>query len=178
MSLTETSPNRRLAKRRLVRTIAIVLGVGLWMAVLGLVGFISSRPNPVIGDTAQQLLFTYVLLLPAIGWLGSRLARRHSDEPIQIHQVGPSRRRLLTDGAFLLGGSLGGTVITRAALFAAADPTTPTPRISTTHGRPDGERVLVAYEGQYGSTAEIANEIGFAGTLTDTQTTLADFAQR
>lgn len=156
-----TEPALHPWRGRAIRLGAAVFGVIVWVAVLGVVGFISSRPDPVIGDTAQQMLFTYVLLLPVIAWLGvTAVRRRQRDRSLPVAVAAPGRRRLLTNGAVLVGASLAGTGLVRTAMFAAADPQTPTTMTRSEHGSPGGERVLVAYQSQYGSTAEIANEVG------------------
>lgn len=154
---TSDAPTRR---RRLVRVGLIAVGALAWLVGLAVVGFVSSRTDPIIGDSAQNVVFTYVVLLPAFLWLGVHLRRRRDTAARDAIDVELGRRRFLVDGVGFAGATVFGSIAARPVLFAAADPRTPTSMINDRHGTADGPRVLVAYESQYGSTAEVADVIG------------------
>ncbi len=153
--------DRRTSRRRRASRAALTLLVLVaWVVVLLGVGLLSSSADPPIGATRQELVLTWVLLVPgvvaAFVWLGRRRRRLAGD----AGAADPSRRRLLLDGAAVAVGGFVGGAAARPLLFAAADPAEPTPVIRADHGPTGGRRVLVAYEGQYGSTAEIADRVG------------------
>ena len=157
MDSTDAPPTSR---RRLAQVALIALGALAWLAGLATVGFISSRTDPIIGEPAQNLAFTYVLLLPAFLWLGVRLRRRRDEARTDTVDLALGRRRFLVDGVVLAGATAIGGAVARPLVFAASDPQTPTSMITDAHGPSGGPRVLVTYESQYGSTAEVANAIG------------------
>ena len=148
------------SRRRLAQVALIAPGALAWLAGLATVGFISSRTDPIIGEPAQNLAFTYVLLLPAFLWLGVRLRRRRDEARTDTVDLALGRRRFLVDGVVLAGATAIGGAVARPLVFAASDPQTPTSMITDAHGPSGGPRVLVTYESQYGSTAEVANAIG------------------
>ncbi len=148
------------SRRRLAQAGLIALGAFAWLAGLAAVGFISSRTDPIIGESAQNLVLTYVLLLPAFLWLGVHLRRRRDETRTDNVDLARGRRRFLVDGAVFVGATAVGSAAARPLVFAASDPQTPTSMITDEHGTTDGPRVLVTYESQYGSTAEVANTIG------------------
>ena len=148
------------SRRRLAQVALIAPGALAWLAGLATVGFISSRTDPIIGEPAQNLAFTYVLLLPAFLWLGFRLRRRRDEARTDTVDLALGRRRFLVDGVVLAGATAIGGAVARPLVFAASDPQTPTSMITDAHGPSGGPRVLVTYESQYGSTAEVANAIG------------------
>lgn len=156
----DTSDAPPTSRRRLAQVALIALGASAWLAGLGTVGFISSRTDPVIGEPAQNLAFTYVLLLPAFLWLGFRLRRRRDEARTDTVDLGLDRRRFLVDGVVVAGATAIGGAVARPLVFAASDPQTPTSMITDEHGTTGGPRVLVTYESQYGSTAEVADAIG------------------
>lgn len=147
-------------RRRLAQVGLIALGASAWLAGLVAVGLVSSRADPIVGESAQNLVFTYVLLLPAFLWLGVHLRRRRDRAGTDTVDLARGRRRFLVDGAILAGATAAGSAAARPLVFAASDPQSPTSRITDEHGTTDGPRVLVTYESQYGSTAEVANTIG------------------
>jgi len=157
MTTNEAPPPSR---RRLARVAPVVLGATAWLAALAVVGFVSSRTDPIIGESAQNLAFTYVLLAPAFVWLGVHLRRRRDEAGPDAVDATLGRRRFLVEGMGFAGATVIGSVAARPVLFAAADPQTPTSMITDQHGTADGPRVLVTYESQYGSTAEVADMIG------------------
>ena len=157
MDSTDAPPT---SGRRLAHVGLIALCASAWLAGLAAVGFISSRTDPIIGESAQNLVFTYVLVLPAFLWLGVHVRRRRDEARTGTVDLAPGRRRFLVEGAILAGATAVGGAATRPLLFAAADPQTPTSMITDEHGTTGGPRVLVAYESQYGSTAEVADTIG------------------
>ena len=156
----DTTDAPQTGRRRVADVGRVALGASAWLAGLATVGFISSRTDPMIGESAQNLVFTYVLLLPAFLWLGVHFRRRRDGGRMPAADLALGRRRFLVDGAIFAGATVVGGVAARPVVFAASDPQTPTSMITDEHGRPGGPRVLVAYESQYGSTAEVADAIG------------------
>lgn len=148
------------SRRRLAQVGLIALGALAWLVGLPAVGFISSRIDPIIGESAQNLVFTYVLLLPAFLWLGVHHRRRRDGARTNTGELALGRRRFLVDGAIFAGATAVGGAAARPLVFAASDPQTPTSMITDEHGSTGGPRALVTYESQYGSTAEVANAIG------------------
>lgn len=154
-----TGPAVDANRRRVVRGGLVALGALVWLAGLAAVGFISSRTNPIIGESAQNLVFTHLLLLPTFGWLALHLRRRRVEAP-SAEGYAPGRRQLLIDGTSYVGATVIGAAAARPVVFAASDPQTPTQMIADEHGLSGDPRILVAYESQYGSTAEVADDIG------------------
>lgn len=148
------------SRRRLAQVGLVAVGVLVWLVVLATVGFVSSRPEPIMDESTQNVVFTSVLLLPAFLWLWVHLRRRRDAGRRDAADRGSGRRRFLVDGAVLAGVTVVGGTAARPLVFAASDPQTPTSMITDEHGTTGGPRVLVAYESQYGSTAEVANVIG------------------
>ena len=155
---TTDAPTKR--RRRHAQLGLIAVGALAWLAGLAAVGFVSSRTDPIIGESTQNLLFTYVLLLPAFLWLAVHFRRRRSGARTGTVDLALGRRRFVVDGAIVAGATIVGGAAARPLIFAASDPQTPTSMITDEHGVTGGPRVLVAYESQYGSTAEVADTIG------------------
>ncbi len=156
----DTSDAPPTSRRRLAQVALIALGASVWLAGLGAVGFISSRTDPVMGEPAQNLAFTYVLLMPAFLWLGVHLRRRRDEARTDTVDLGLDRRRFLVDGVVVAGATAIGGAVARPLVFAVSDSPRPTSMITDEHGTTGGPRVLVTYESQYGSTAEVAAVIG------------------
>jgi menaquinone-dependent protoporphyrinogen oxidase len=156
MDTTDAPPT----SRRIAQVGLIALGASTWLAGLVAVGLISSRTDPIIGESAQNLVVTYVLLLPAFLWLGVHLRRRRERARTDTVDLALGRRRFLVDGAIFAGATAIGGAAARPLVVAASDPRTPTSMITDEHGTTGGPRVLVTYESQYGSTAEVADTIG------------------